>query len=80
MAYGKLKADIITYDNSGSDVDVLVSALADTNSAFVETPQAITANKTIAASTNAGMMGPTVAISSGTTISVGANSLLFVLK
>ena len=28
MAYGKLKVDTITYDNSGSDVDVLVSALA----------------------------------------------------
>jgi len=28
MAYGKLKVDTITYDNSGTDVDVAVSALA----------------------------------------------------
>jgi len=28
MAYGKLKVDTITYDNSGSDTDVAVSALA----------------------------------------------------
>ena len=28
MAYGKLKVDTITYDNSGTDVDVSVSALA----------------------------------------------------
>ena len=28
MAYGKLKVDTITYDNSGTDVDVLVSDLA----------------------------------------------------
>ena len=33
MAYGKLKVDTITYDNSGSDVDVLVSALAGAGSA-----------------------------------------------
>ena len=47
---------------------------------FIETPQAITVDKVIAASTNAGMMGPTVAINSGISISVGANSLLTVLK
>lgn len=28
MAYGKIKADTITFDNSGTDVDVLVSNLA----------------------------------------------------
>ena len=33
MAYGKLKVDTITYDNSGSDVDVSVSALAGAGSA-----------------------------------------------
>ena len=27
MAYGKLKADTLTYDNSGSDVDVTISSL-----------------------------------------------------
>ena len=28
MAYGKIKADTLTYDNSGTDVDVLISNLA----------------------------------------------------
>ena len=28
MAYGKIKADTLTYDNNGSDVDVLISDLA----------------------------------------------------
>ena len=50
MAYGKIKADKIVYDNSGSDVEVNVSALAGagstapTNSpAFTGTPTAPTA-------------------------------------
>ena len=50
MAYGKLKVDTITYDNSGSDVDVSVSALAGAGSAapvnnptFTGTPAAPTA-------------------------------------
>ena len=50
------------------------------DASFIETPQAISVDKVIAASTNAGMMGPTVAINSGISISVGANSLLTVLK
>ena len=33
MAYGKLKVDTITYDNSGTDVDVSVSDLAGAGSA-----------------------------------------------
>ena len=33
MAYGKIKADTLTYDNSGTDVDVLVSDLAGAGSA-----------------------------------------------
>ena len=57
-----------------------VLSFSTVDSAFIETPQAITTNKVIAASTNAGMMGPTVAINSGISISVGANSLLTVLK
>ena len=50
------------------------------DAAFIETPQAISTNKVIAANTNAGMMGPTVSINSGVTISVGANSQLTVLN
>ena len=33
MAYGKIKADTLTYDSSGTDVDVLVSDLAGAGSA-----------------------------------------------
>ena len=50
MAYGKLKVDTITYDDSGTDVDVSVSALAGAGSAaplnspaFTGTPTAPTA-------------------------------------
>ena len=57
-----------------------VLSFATVDSAFIETPQAITVNKVIAANTNAGMMGPTVSISSGISITVGTNTLLTVLK
>ena len=50
------------------------------DASFIETPQAISVDKVIAASTNAGMMGPTVSINSGTLITVGANSQLTVLN
>ena len=50
------------------------------DASFIETPQAISVDKVIAASTNAGMMGPTVTINSGTLITVGANSQLTVLN
>ncbi len=52
MAYGKLKVDTITYDNSGTDVDVSVSDLAGAGSAaplasptFTGTPAAPTASQ-----------------------------------
>ena len=57
-----------------------VLSFATVDSAFIETPQAITVNKVIAANTNAGMMGPTVSINSGVSITVGANSQLTVLN
>jgi hypothetical protein len=46
------------------------------DAAFIETPQTITNNKVIAANTNAGMMGPAIALASGVTITVGTNSVL----
>ena len=46
---------------------------------FLESPQTLTTSKVIAANTNAGLMGPTVTISSGVTITVGSNSRLTVL-
>ena len=57
-----------------------VLSFATIDSAFIETPQTITTNKVIAANVNAGMMGPTVTINSGVSITVGANSLLKVLN
>ena len=50
------------------------------DASFLETPQTITTSKVIAANTNAGLMGPTVTISSGVTITVGSNSRLTVLS
>ena len=49
------------------------------DAAFIETPQTLSTSKVIAANTNAGMMGPTVALASGVTITVGSNSRLTVL-
>jgi hypothetical protein len=57
-----------------------VLSFATIDSAFIETPQSITTSKVIAANINAGMMGPTVAINSGVSITVGANSQLTVLN
>jgi hypothetical protein len=73
-------------NNTGSNGQALttngsgVLSFATIDSAFIETPQAITVNKVIAANINAGMMGPTVAINSGISITVGANSQLTVLN
>ena len=64
----------ITSDTSGNLSFTTVDA------AFMETPQTITSNKTIGANTNAGMMGPTVTLASGVTITVGQNSRLTVLS
>lgn len=61
-------------------VDDLVAAGVTVDSSYIETPQTIILNKVIAANTNAALMGPTVAINSSISITVGANSLLTVLK
>jgi len=49
-------------------------------SEFITTPQTFTVNKSIASNTNAGMMGPVVTIDSGVSITVGANSILTLIK
>ena len=49
------------------------------DAAFIESPQTISISKVISANTNAGLMGPTVALASGVTITVGSNSRLTVL-
>ena len=50
------------------------------DAAFMETPQTLNTSKVIAANTNAGMMGPAVALASGVTLTVGSNSRLTVLS
>ena len=62
---------------NGSGVLSFASVVVD--AAFVETPQTITTSKVIAANTNAGMMGPTVALNTGVTLTVGTNSVLTTL-
>jgi hypothetical protein len=57
-----------------------VLSFATIDSAFIETPQTFTTSKVIAANINAGMMGPTVTINSGISITVGTNSYLTILK
>ena len=47
---------------------------------FIETLQTLSTSAVIAANTNAGLMGPTVALASGVTITVGSNSQLTVLS
>jgi len=44
MAYGKIKSDALIYDNSGSDVEIAISAIASLASpTFTGTPTAPTA-------------------------------------
>ena len=71
----------IYYDDGNTQQWVSLSPVASAvDSAFIETPQSISTNKVIDGNTNAGMMGPTVAINPGVSITVGANSQLTVLK
>ena len=52
------------------------TSLGNIDAAFIETPQTMTTSKVVAANTNAGMMGPTVALNTGVTLTVGTNSVL----
>ena len=54
----------------------ITTGVGNVDAAFIETPQTITTSKVIAANTNAGMMGPTVALNTGVTLTVGTNSVL----
>ena len=57
----------------------ITTGVGNIDAAFIETPQTITTSKVIAANTNAGMMGPTVALNTGVTLTVGTNSVLTTL-
>jgi len=80
MAYGSLKADTIIYDNSGTDVNVSVSALAGAGSAaplnnptFTGTPAAPTAT----AGTNTTQLATTefVQTSAGTLLPLAGGTM-----
>jgi len=60
MAYGKLKVDTITYDNSGSDVDVSVSALAGAGSVAPLASPTFTGTVTIPAGASIADIGTTI--------------------
>ena len=60
MAYGKLKVDTITYDNSGTDVDVSVSALAGAGSVAPVNSPTFTGTVTIPAGASIADIGTTI--------------------
>ena len=64
----------LTGDTSGNLSFTTIDA------AFVLTPQTMTASKTIAANTNAGFMGPVVALQSGAVLTIGQNSQLTLIS
>ena len=55
------------------------SASGSADAAFIETAQTLSSNKTIASNTNAACIGP-MAVDSGVTLAIGANSKLSVLN
>ncbi len=57
----------------------ITTGVGNIDAAFIETPQTMTTSKVVAANTNAGMMGPTVALNTGVTLTVGTNSVLTTL-
>ena len=67
-----------TNANDAATKTYVDTSLGNVDSAFVETNQTLTANKTIGANVNAICIGP-MAVDSGVTLSVGANSKLSVL-
>ena len=60
MAYGKLKVDTITYDNSGTDVDVSVSDLAGAGSVAPLNSPTFTGTVTIPAGASIADIGTTI--------------------
>ena len=79
-----LNNKIINLATPTANTDAATKAYVDTSlgnvdQAFIVTPQTMTTSKVIAANTNAGMMGPTVALNTGVTITVGTNSVLTTL-
>ena len=69
-----LNGQVLVSDLSGNTSFETIDA------AYVETPQTITVSKSIGANINAAMIGPTVSIASGTTITVNQNAYLTVLS
>ena len=83
-----LNNKIINLDEPTANTDATTKAYVDAavttgvgniDAAFIETPQTMTTNKVIAANTNAGMMGPIVALASGVELEIRSNSVLTTL-
>ena len=70
MAYGKIKADALVYDNSGSDVEISLSTVSKTNAA-----QTYTAAQrgTITTLTDGATVTPDFAASNNFTLTLGGN-------
>ena len=70
MAYGKIKADALVYDNSGSDVEVSLSTVSKTNAA-----QTYTAAQrgSITTLTDGATVTPDFAASNNYTLTLGGN-------
>ncbi len=68
-----------TSGNDAATKTYVDNSLGNVDSAFIETNQTLTANKTIGTNVNAVCIGP-MAVDSGVTLSVGANSKLSVLN
>lgn len=81
LSGGTMTGPLALAADPNTDLQAATKRYVDAKEAIiVETHQSLVSNKSIGDNINAGMMGPTVAINASITISVGANSLLFVLK
>jgi len=80
---GKVVLDGINYPNVDGTAGQFLKtdgsgnlSFSTIDSAFIETPQTITTSKTIAANTNAALVGPTVTINTGVTLTISTGSSL----
>jgi hypothetical protein len=68
-----------TSNNDAANKTYVDNAIGNIDAAFIETAQTLAADKTISANVNAACVGP-IAVDSGVTLTVGANSKLVVLN
>ena len=68
-----------TSNNDAANKTYVDNAIGNIDAAFIETAQTLAADKTISANVNAACVGP-MAVDSGVTLTVSANSKLVVLN